>query len=51
MDSKLGDLESYVTFVAYLKQGYRDASFQEISRFLKENNEWLYIEGIISTPP
>jgi SEC-C motif-containing protein len=45
LDSKVGELESYVTFMAYLKQGGLDASFKETSRFLKENDQWLYLMG------
>ncbi len=47
LDSSLEELESYVTFIAHLKQGNKDASFKEISRFLKENGQWLYFAGRI----
>lgn len=47
IESKLEEKESYVTFIAYLKQGNQDASFKEASRFLKENGQWYYTEGKI----
>lgn len=37
---------AYVTFTAHLKQGNRDVSFTEKSRFLKENGFWTYQSGI-----
>ncbi|MGM0519763.1 MAG: YchJ family protein [Campylobacterota bacterium] len=39
--------ESYVTFKAVIFQNGIDSSFQEKSRFLKEDNRWLYIDGEI----
>ena len=39
--------EAFVTFTAMLKQGKHDTSFTEKSRFLKVNNRWLYVDGII----
>lgn len=41
-----GEKESYITFIAFLEQNDEDVSFCEKSRFLKENNEWLYVDGI-----
>ena len=38
---------AYVTFKAHLKQGKKDASFLEKSRFEKINGRWLYWDGII----
>jgi len=38
---------SFVTFLAHLRQGQQDISFKEKSRFIKENEKWLYIDGII----
>ncbi len=40
-----GEFESFVTFKATLFQGNQDISFVEKSRFLKENNMWLYVDG------
>ncbi len=45
-----GDVEAYVTFTAYLKQGAKDASFTEKSRFFKVNGRWLFAEGERSLP-
>ncbi len=42
-----GPKEAYVTFTAYLRQGNRDVSFTEKSRFLKIDNQWLYESGTI----
>lgn len=47
LNSSLGDKESFVTFVAHLSRGAQDLTFTEKSRFLKEGNAWLYIEGEI----
>jgi SEC-C motif-containing protein len=33
---------AFVTFIAYLEQQGRDASFQETSRFEKVEGRWLY---------
>lgn len=42
---QLTDVESYVTFKATLKQNEKDISFIEKSRFLKEDEKWLYVDG------
>ena len=39
--------ESYVTFKATLSSNNNDCSFTEKSRFIKENNIWYYIDGIM----
>ncbi|PRM90517.1 hypothetical protein CJ671_01570 [Aliarcobacter cryaerophilus] len=39
------EFESFVTFKATLFQNKKDVSFIEKSRFLKENNIWLYVNG------
>ncbi|OCL83647.1 YchJ family protein [Arcobacter porcinus] len=39
------EFESFVTFKATLFQDKLDISFIEKSRFLKENNTWLYVDG------
>lgn len=39
------EFESFVTFKATLFQNKKDVSFIEKSRFLKENNIWLYVDG------
>lgn len=35
-----------VTFVARLEQGGQDASFREVSRFVRRAGRWLYVEPI-----
>ncbi|NGX39934.1 MAG: hypothetical protein KR126chlam1_01274 [Chlamydiae bacterium] len=40
------DDEAFVTFFAHLIQNNLDVSFQEKSRFLKEDGRWLYRSGI-----
>ncbi|MDY0051438.1 MAG: YchJ family metal-binding protein [Aliarcobacter sp.] len=42
---QINNIESYVTFKATLKQKEEDISFVEKSRFLKENEKWLYVDG------
>lgn len=42
-----GATEAFVTFTVMLRQGKRDASFTEKSRFQKVNNRWLYLDGVI----
>lgn len=37
-----------VTFIAYLKQQEKNASFKEKSRFVKDNDRWLYLDGNLS---
>ena len=39
------EIESFVTFKATLFQNKKDISFIEKSRFLKESNIWLYVDG------
>lgn len=39
------EFESFVTFKATLFQNKNDISFIEKSRFRKENNFWLYVDG------
>ena len=39
------EFESFVTFKATLFQNDVDVSFIEKSRFLKENDKWLYVSG------
>jgi SEC-C motif-containing protein len=39
------EIESFVTFRATLFQKDVDVSFIEKSRFLKEGNNWLYVDG------
>ena len=39
------EFESFVTFKATLFQNKKDTSFIEKSRFLKESNIWLYVDG------
>lgn len=40
-----GEKESFVTFVAHLKQSVRDATFTERSYFQKIDNRWYYLSG------
>ena len=40
-----GEQEAFVTFTAHLKQGNRDATFTEKSRFEKIGKQWLYLDG------
>jgi len=40
-----GKDESFVSFLAKLKQGDVDISFNEKSRFLKVKEKWLYVDG------
>lgn len=40
-----GEKEATVTFIAYLKQGKQDISFQEKSSFEKVDGKWLYKSG------
>lgn len=40
-----GKIESFVTFRANLFQNKNDVSFIEKSRFKKEDNIWLYVDG------
>lgn len=40
-----GEIESFVTFRANLFQNKNDVSFIEKSRFKKEDNIWLYVDG------
>ena len=42
-----GQEESYVTFKDTLSSSNNDCSFTEKSRFIKENNIWYYIDGIM----
>jgi SEC-C motif domain protein len=37
-----GDHEAFVSFIAYLKQAGKNASFFEKSRFVKEGDMWFY---------
>ncbi|WP_198305969.1 YchJ family protein [Arcobacter vandammei] len=45
LDFQEDSFESFVTFKATLFQGNQDISFIEKSRFLKENEIWLYVDG------
>lgn len=45
-DYDLQEDVSYVTFTAKLKQGGKDASFTEKSRFEKVDGAWRYLSGI-----
>lgn len=43
-----GTEEAFVTFHAELKQNAYDTSFQEKSRFMKENQQWKYVSGKVN---
>ncbi len=43
-----GEKEAYVTFRATLHINGKDNSFNEKSRFLKEENKWYYVDGDVS---
>jgi len=45
------DSEGVVEFVARYKASAQDGSLHEVSRFLKENGQWYYLEGDIVKPP
>ena len=45
LDFTDNEFESFVTFKATLFQNKKDISFIEKSRFLKESNIWLYVDG------
>lgn len=49
LDTNLNDLASYVTFKVELQINNKDESFIEKSKFLKENDKWLYHSGIIDS--
>lgn len=40
-----GTTLSYVTFHAFLRQSGQNTGFKERSRFLKQNGQWLYVDG------
>jgi SEC-C motif domain protein len=46
--TQLDEIDSYVTFTAHLSKDGVDLTFSEKSRFLKEGNRWLYVDGEIS---
>jgi len=41
------DKLAFITFVAHLDHLGKDATFTERSYFVKENDKWLYREGIV----
>jgi len=43
-----GMLESYVTFRANIDINKVDSSFEEKSKFVKENDKWFYLSGEFS---
>ncbi|MCK5293500.1 MAG: SEC-C domain-containing protein [Arcobacteraceae bacterium] len=47
LETNLNDLESFVTFKVELQIKNKDESFVEKSKFLKENNMWLYHSAIV----
>ncbi len=40
-----GDERSFVSFTAFLRQGSEDVSFSEKSSFVRENDQWFYLDG------
>ncbi len=47
LETKNGDPEAFVTFVAYLSKDGKDLTFTEKSRFLKQGHAWKYVDGKI----
>ncbi|MGO2321490.1 YchJ family metal-binding protein [Vibrio casei] len=47
IDSQEQDDEGYVEFKAYFEDNGQSYCLHERSRFLKEDNEWRYIDGVI----
>lgn len=45
LEASGGEREGWVTFRAGLKQGGRDVSFTERSRFVRDGERWLYHTG------
>jgi SEC-C motif-containing protein len=45
LKSEIIHSEAFVTFRAIMSQGEKDISFTEKSRFLQENDRWLYRSG------
>ena len=46
-----GDSEGTVEFVARFKSGSRAERIHEISRFVCENDAWLYLDGEVKHQP
>ena len=42
------NVEGYVTFKATLEKLGQDISFQERSRFIFENSNWFYLDGLLN---
>lgn len=42
-----GDETASVTFIAHIRQGGSDATFEEKSQFVKENGHWFYKSGVV----
>ncbi len=45
----VGDDQGIVEFVARYKTGGRAARLHEISRFVREDGQWLYVDGTTKT--
>ncbi len=45
--TELGDSEAFVEFVARYKNNGRAGQLHERSRFVRENAQWVYIDGCI----
>jgi len=45
LDFQDGKKEAHATFIAHLSQNGKDCSFQEKSRFIKENGLWTYFSA------
>lgn len=48
LETKNGDSEAFVTFVAHLSKDGTDLTFTERSRFLKQGHAWKYVDGKIA---
>lgn len=41
------DLEGFVEFKAYFNEGFKEKFIHENSKFVKENNNWVYLEAVL----
>lgn len=46
LNSKFNETEGQVEFIAHYRQGPFKKKIHEISRFVIENNHWVYLDGI-----
>lgn len=48
LETKNGESEAFVAFVAHLSKEGTDLTFTEKSRFLKQDQAWKYVDGKIA---